>query len=54
MEYDQGQLQQQWYPDYVDRAAEFSNHVWETDMYVDDFQPDHHPQPTMLYQWILV
>ena len=49
LEYDQGQLQYEWYPDYVDQAAEFSNHVWENDKYVDDFQPDHHPQLTMLY-----
>ena len=27
MEYDQGQLQYEWYPDYVDQLAEFSNHV---------------------------
>ena len=49
MEYDHDQLQQECYPDYVDQAAEFSNHVWENDKYVEDFQPDHHPQLTMLY-----
>ena len=54
MEYDQGQLQYEWYPDYVDQAAEFSNHVWENDKYVEDFQLDHHPQFTMLCQSILV
>lgn len=48
MEYDQGQLQYEWYPDYVDQAAEYSYHVWENDKYVEDFQPDHHPQLTML------
>ena len=48
MEYDQGQLQYEWYPDYVDQAAEFSNHVWENDKYVEGFEPDHHPQLTML------
>ena len=48
MEYDQGQLQYEWYPDYVDQLAEFSNHVWETDIYVDDFQPDYRLQLIML------
>ena len=43
MEYDQGQLQYEWNPDYVDQAAEFSNHVWENDKYIDVFQPDHQP-----------
>ena len=48
MEYDQGQLQYEWYPDYLDQAAEVSNHVWENDEYVGDFQTDHQPQQTML------
>lgn len=48
MEYDYGQLQQEWYPDYIDQATEYSNHVWENDKNVEDFQPDHHPQLTML------
>ena len=48
MEYDQGQLQYEWYADYLGQAAEFSNHVWENDKYVEGFKPDHHPQLTML------
>ena len=49
MEYDHGQLLQEWYPEDFDQAAEFSNNVWSYDDFVETFEPEQHNQLTMLH-----
>ena len=48
LEYDHGQLQQEWHPDDFDQATEFSENVWYYDDFVDEFQPEQQNQLTMI------
>ena len=47
LEYDNGTLLNEWHPIDYEEAAEFSENVWSTDDFVEDFQPENQIQQTM-------
>ena len=47
LEYDNGILLNEWHPVDYEEAAEFSENVWNTDVFVDDFQQENQIQQTM-------
>jgi len=48
LEYEAGVLQEECHPDTYDQASEFSENVWSSDDYVEEFKFEQHPQLTML------